>query len=92
MTRLVARLGELLAPAPGRPSLVDTASLAMFSLVGAPPLAWLQPTAGSQWREAAADRDAGERKVSATVSVDQRGIPALTFEAAPEGAASMLSR
>ena len=76
MTRLAARLSALLSAGPGRPSLVDTASLAMFSLVGAPPLAWLPPVAGPEGREEAVDRDVDERMRLGTVSVDRRGIPA----------------
>ena len=44
MTRLAARLGALFAGVPGRPSLVETASLAMFSIVGATPLIWPTPS------------------------------------------------
>ncbi len=56
MTRLAARLGALLAPVPGRPSLAETASQAMFSLVGAPALDSLPAAAGTTRREDAVDR------------------------------------
>jgi len=59
VTRLVARLGALVASAPGRPSLADTASLAMFSVVGAPPLAW--PAAWRASTEVRERRDEADR-------------------------------
>ena len=86
VTRLAARLVALFRAAPGRPSLVETASLAMFSIVGAPPLTWPSPTAWTEPGADAADRDRRGAAPSTATSPRVRHAAAgggLTFEAAP---------